>query len=201
MVDRTTLGPVGIWTGALDPQPATRSKELAAELESLGYGAIWLPEAVGRDPLVHAALLLGATDRIVLATGIASIYARDAVAMNAGWRTVSEAFPDRFLLGLGVSHQPMVEGIRGHNYGPPLQAMRTYLDAMDAALFFGAAPAAEPQRCLAALGPKMLALAASRTAGAHPYFQTPEHTRRGTRDPGRRLAPHARADVRAVERP
>ena len=178
MVDRGSLGRVGIWTGSLDPLPSARGRELAAELESLGYGAIWLPEAVGRDPFVHATLLLGATDRLRLATGIASIYARDALAMNAAWRTVSEAFPGRFLLGLGVSHQPMVEGIRGHDYGPPLQAMRSYLDAMDKALFFGAAPSDEPQRCLAALGPKMLALAAERTAGAHPYFQTPEHTRR-----------------------
>ena len=176
-MDRTSIGKVGIWTGSLDPVPSARAKELAAELETLGYGAIWLPEAVGRDPFVHAALLLGATERINLATGIASIYARDAYASNAAWRTVSEAFPGRFLLGLGVSHQPMVEGIRGHDYGPPLTAMRTYLDAMDTGLFFGAPPSVEPQRCLAALGPKMLALAAARTAGAHPYFQTPEHTR------------------------
>ncbi|HEY1741031.1 MAG TPA: LLM class F420-dependent oxidoreductase [Acidimicrobiia bacterium] len=176
-MDRASLGKVGIWTGSLDPQPSARARELAAELDALGYGAIWLPEAVGRDPFVHATLLLGATSRINVATGIASIYARDAIATNAAWRTVSEAFPGRFLLGLGVSHQPMVEGIRGHDYGPPLEAMRTYLDEMDKGLFFGAAPTVEPQRCLAALGPKMLALAAERTAGAHPYFQTPEHTR------------------------
>ncbi|HEY3834721.1 MAG TPA: LLM class F420-dependent oxidoreductase [Acidimicrobiia bacterium] len=177
-MDRDSLGKVGIWTGSLDPQPSAKACELAAELDALGYSAIWLPEAVGRDPFVHAALLLGATNRINVATGIASIYARDAFAANSAWRTVSEAFPGRFLLGLGVSHQPMVEGIRGHDYGPPLQAMRTYLDAMDKGLFFGAAPTVEPQRCLAALGPKMLALAAERTAGAHPYFQTPEHTHR-----------------------
>src|SRR6185312_1725452 len=104
------LGKVGIWTGSLDPQPSSRAKELASELEELGYGALWLPEAVGRDPFVHSTLLLGATSRINLATGIASIYARDALATNAAWRSVSEAFPGRFLLGLGVSHQPMVEG-------------------------------------------------------------------------------------------
>jgi probable F420-dependent oxidoreductase len=173
------LGRVGVWTAALGAVPSTpQARDLAAELEALGYGAIWLPEAVMADPFVLATLLLEATERIVLATGIASIYARDAVAMNASWRTLCEAHPDRFLLGLGVSHQPMVEGVRRHTYGPPLQAMRDYLDAMDAAPFFGPAPAAEPKRCLAALGPKMLALAAERTAGAHPYFQTPEHTRR-----------------------
>src|SRR5258706_6784193 len=131
-MDRDSLRKVGVWTAALDTQPSSRARELAAELESLGYGAIWLPEAVGRDPFVHSTLLLGATSTITMATGIASIYARDALAMNAAWRSLSEAFPGRFLLGLGVSHQPMVEGIRGHDYGPPLQAMRAYLDAMDA---------------------------------------------------------------------
>jgi probable F420-dependent oxidoreductase len=178
VVDRQSLGSVGIWTGSLDAVPSSRSAEVAAELDQLGYGAIWLPEAVGRDPFVHSALLLGATPRINLATGIASIYARDAMSTNSAWQTLSEAFPGRFLLGLGVSHQPMVEGVRGHDYGPPIQAMRSYLDAMDSAMFFGAPPPTPPQRCLAALGPRMLALAAERTAGAHPYFQTPEHTHR-----------------------
>jgi probable F420-dependent oxidoreductase len=112
----------------------------------------------------------------VVATGIASIYARGAMAMNAGWRTVSEAFPGRFLLGLGVSHQPAVEGLHGREYGPPLQAMREYLDTMDGALFFASEPTEAPQRVLAALGPKMLALAAQRTSGAHPYFVPVEHT-------------------------
>ncbi len=171
------LGRVGIWTGALDPQPTVRAREVAAELEALGYGTIWLPEAVGRDPFVAATLLLGATQRLNIATGIATIYGRDAMTMNAGWRSVSEAFPDRFLLGLGVSHQPMVEGVRGHTYARPLAAMRDYLDAMDRGLYFAAPATVEPQRCLAALGPKMLELAAQRTVGVHPYFQTPEHTK------------------------
>src|SRR3954468_22451814 len=103
------IGRVGIWVPQLDAQPSTVAEQAAAEIEALGYGAIWLPEAVGRDPFVHAALLLGATQRVVVATGIANIYARDAMTMNAVWQTLSEAFPDRFLLGLGVSHQPMVE--------------------------------------------------------------------------------------------
>jgi probable F420-dependent oxidoreductase len=173
------LGRVGIWTASLGGLPAARAGDTAAELESLGYGAIWLPEAVTADPFVLATLLLDATSSLVLATGIASIYARDALAMNAGWRTLSAAFPERFLLGLGVSHQPMVEGVRKHTYGPPLQAMHEYLDAMDGAPFFGAAIDGDgPYRCLAALGPKMLELAAARTRGAHPYFQTPDHTAR-----------------------
>jgi probable F420-dependent oxidoreductase len=170
------LGRVGIWTFQLDLQPSAAAKDAASELEALGYGAIWIPEAAGRDPFVHATLLLGATTRMVVATGIATIYARDAMNMNAGWRTVSEAFPDRFLLGLGVSHQPAVEGLRGHTYAPPLQAMREYLDRIDAGLFFAAQPRVEPQRVLAALGPRMLELAAQRSSGAHPYFVPVEHT-------------------------
>jgi probable F420-dependent oxidoreductase len=185
------VGRVGLWTAALDAQPRTRAQEVAAEIEELGYGAIWIPEAVGRDPLVHAALLLSGTERVSLATGIASIHARDPVAMNSGWKTVSEAFPGRFVLGLGVSHAPMVEGLLHKPYGPPLTAMRAYLDAMDAAMFFAAEPSERPRRVLAALGPKMLALAKERADGAHPYNVTPEHTAiaRETLGDGPLLAP------------
>jgi probable F420-dependent oxidoreductase len=185
------LGRVGIWTFALDLQPMARARELAAELQELGYGAIWVPDAVGRDPLVHAALLLDATTRITVGTGIAQIYGRDAMTMNAGWKTVTEAFPGRFVLGLGVSHQPMVEGLRGQTYGPPLTAMREYLDRMDSAMYAAAEPAEPPRRVLAALGPKMLALAAERTDGAHPYNVPPEHTARAREilGPGKLLAP------------
>ena len=170
------LGRIGIWTFALDAQPTAVAQDMAAEIEALGYGAIWVPEAVGRDPMVNAFLLASATDRITIATGIASIYARGPMTMTSGWKAVSEAFPGRFLLGLGVSHQPAVEGMRNQTYGPPLATMRAYLDAMDAALYLAAAPTVEPQRCLAALGPKMLELAATRTRGAHPYYVPPEHT-------------------------
>ncbi len=170
------FGPFGVWTFALDQQPAARAQELAAELEAMGWGAIWVPEAVGRDALVNATLLLTGTEKIVIATGIANIYARDAMAMRAGWNTISEAFPSRFILGLGVSHQPSVEGFRGQEYGPPLTTMRNYLDRMDAALYFAAPPTDEPERVLAALGPKMLELARDRAQGAHPYLTTPEHT-------------------------
>ena len=170
------LGRVGIWTFQLEGHPAAQGQEAVAELEELGYGAVWIPEAVGREAFSHAALMLSATRRMVVATGIASIYARGAMAMNGGWRTLSEAFPDRFLLGIGVSHQPAVEFVHGTQYGPPLATMRDYLDRMDAALFLAEQPAIEPQRVLGALGPKMLALAAERSAGAHPYFTTPDHT-------------------------
>ena len=170
------LGRIGIWTFALDAQPTAVAQDMAAEIEALGYGAIWVPEAVGRDPMVNAFLLASATQRITIATGIASIYARGPMTMTSGWKAVSEAFAGRFLLGLGVSHQPAVEGMRKQTYGPPLATMRAYPDAMDAALYLAAAPTVEPQRCLAALGPKMLELAATRTRGAHPYYVPPEHT-------------------------
>lgn len=185
------IGPIGAWTFALDQQAAPRAKELAAELEELGYGAIWLPEAVGRDPFVSASILLSGTERIAVATGIATIYARDALAMNAGWQSVSEAFPGRFLLGLGVSHQPMVEGLRHAVYGPPLTTMREYLEAMDASPYFAAPPTVEPERVLAALGPKMLELSRDQASGAHPYNVPPEHTKlaRDILGPDRLLAP------------
>jgi len=170
------LGSVGIWTGHLNSQRAPRALETVAELEALGYGALWLPEAFSRDPLVSAALFLAETERIVLATGIATIYGRDATSMACGQKTLAEAFPGRFLLGLGVSHLPAIEGMRGHTYGPPLATMRTYLDAMDQVPYLAVAPDPEPVRVLAALGPKMLALAAERASGAHPYFVPVEHT-------------------------
>jgi probable F420-dependent oxidoreductase len=169
------LGPIGLWTFAFDQMPYGQAREVAAEVESLGYGAIWVPEAVGKDPLVNSALLLGATQRITLATGIASIYARDAMAMAQGAKTVAEAFPGRFVLGLGVSHRPMVEDMRGHEYASPVRTMRGYLDRMDGALYFGAAPAVEPAIVIGALGPKMTELAGERTSGVHPYNVTPEH--------------------------
>jgi probable F420-dependent oxidoreductase len=171
------LGPLGIWTFQLDPQPMTRAQEAAAELDELGFSALWLPEAVAREPFANAALLLSATPRMTVATGIASLHARTAMTMNAGWRTLSEAFPGRFLLGVGVSHQPMVDlAHRGHYGDKPYSTMVDYLDAMDAGVFFGAAPPVAPRRVLAALGPRMLQLAAKRGVGAHPYFVPLEHT-------------------------
>ena len=170
------IGRVGIWSFNFELQPAARAQEAAAELEQLGYGAIWIPEAMGREAFTHAGLLLAGTRRIPIATGIANIWARDAVSMAAAQKTLTEAYPNRFLLGIGVSHQPLVEMMRGHRYTRPLSTMRAYLDAMDAAPFIGVPPSTEPVRVIGALAPKMLALAAQRSAGAHPYFVPPEHT-------------------------
>src|SRR5687767_14521665 len=125
------LGRIGIWTGALDSQPVGAAQEAVGELEALGYGAVWIPESTGREALVNSTLLLAGGERIVVATGIANLWARDAVSMAAAHKTITSAYPGRFLLGIGVSHQPMVEDIRGHRYSKPLSTMRTYLEAMD----------------------------------------------------------------------
>ena len=170
------LGSTGIWTSQLEALPAARAQETAAELEELGFGALWFGEALGREALTHAALLLAGTHRIVIATGIANIYGRDPVTMAAGQNTLAEAYPNRFLLGLGVSHVPLVEQLRGHRYDKPVATMRSYLDAMDQAPYRAAPPSVKPLRVLAALGPQMLRLAAQRADGAHPYNTTPKHT-------------------------
>lgn len=170
------LGSIGIWTRQLEDQPAAKAQESARELEELGYGALWFGEALGREVLTNAGLLLAATRRMVIATGIANIYARDAVAMASGQKTLAEAYPNRFLLGLGVSHIPLVEQLRGHRYEKPVATMREYLDAMDKAPYSSVPPAGKPARVLAALGPKMLQLSGERADGAHPYNVNPEHT-------------------------
>jgi probable F420-dependent oxidoreductase len=170
-----SLGRVGIWARQFEDLPATRAQEAAAELEKLGFGAIWFGEAYGREALTHAGLLLAGTKKIVIATGIANIYVRDAMAMANGQKTLAEAYPGRFLLGLGVSHVPLVE-TRGHQYEKPVATMRAYLDAMDKAPYRSVPPATRPPRVLAALGPQMLKLSAERADGAHPYNVTPEHT-------------------------
>jgi probable F420-dependent oxidoreductase len=181
------IGRVGIWTGQLDYQPASAVREAAAELEELGYGALWVGEAKGREALSHAGLLLSATTRMTVATGIANIWVRDALAMVAGQFTLAEAYPERFLLGIGVSHAPLIEGMRGHQYRRPLAAMRQYLDAMDQAVtvYRAVPPPVNPPRVLAALGPKMLELAAERAKGAHTYFIPPEHTAQARKVLGR----------------
>jgi probable F420-dependent oxidoreductase len=171
------LGRVGIWTSAFDAHPSAAAQAAAVELEELGYRTLWLNEATGRDPFVMAGLLLGATSTLTVALGIANIYARDAMTTAASQKTLAEAYPGRFVLGLGVSSPVLVEKVRGHDYSKPYSYMKAYLDAMDAAPFNAVGPAEPPGRVLAALGPKMLELSAARADGAHPYLTTPDHTR------------------------
>jgi probable F420-dependent oxidoreductase len=168
-------GPVGLWTTALEGVPVATVPELVGALDEQGWDALWFGEAYGREAFTAAQLYLASSRRMAVATGIASIYGRDAVTAGSAARTLRAAYGDRFLLGLGVSHAPMVERLRGHSYGRPLQAMREFLDLLDAAPYFGA-DGELPPRVLAAIGPKMLELARDRAQGAHPYLVTPEHT-------------------------
>ncbi|MFQ5518166.1 MAG: TIGR03620 family F420-dependent LLM class oxidoreductase [Acidimicrobiia bacterium] len=184
------LGRVGIWSGELGLMPAVEMGRTVAIIEELGYRTIWYPESVTKEAFSQAATILAAGDRIIAASGIANIWARDATAMINGARTLGEAYPDRFMLGIGVSHAPTVAD-RGADYRRPLDAMRSYLDAMAAARYHGPQPAEEPPVMLAALGPRMLRLAAERTRGAHPYFVPVEHTAEARRvmGPDALLAP------------
>jgi probable F420-dependent oxidoreductase len=170
---------VGIWSNAFDAVAAPELRSAAAVLENLGYGAIWTGESLGRDVLTACQLLLAATARIPVAAGIASLWARDATAAVGGQLGLNEAYDDRFLLGIGVSHAPMV-AMRRHDYATPLAAMGAYLDAMKAADadYRGVRPHDRPPTVIAALGPKMLALAAEKADGAHTYLVPPEHTAR-----------------------
>ncbi|MGJ6965701.1 TIGR03620 family F420-dependent LLM class oxidoreductase [Streptosporangium sp. G11] len=183
MNDETAdLGRVGIWTFAFDGQPAAKVREAAAEIEELGYGALWFGEGFGRDSVSQAWLLLSATRRLVVGAGIANIALRDPITMAAAERALNEAYPGRYLLGLGghrVSDAPIeMNGYSIPSRGRAVHTMGAYLDAMDAVPLGSPAPATPPRRVLAALGPRMLALAAGRTLGAHPYFVPVEHTHR-----------------------
>jgi probable F420-dependent oxidoreductase len=171
------LGRVGLWTRHLDVQPADQLRTTVVELEKLGWRSLWAWEVFGREALTNAGLLLCATQQLTVGTGIANMWARDPLAMAAAQRTLAEAYPGRFVLGIGVSHAPIVDA-RGHRYERPLERMRAYLDAMDAAPWQGPPLPAEPARVVAALGPRMLELAAERSAGALTYNATPESTAR-----------------------
>ena len=172
------IGKTGVWfaSSALD---RTELAKLAQGVEWLKYDVLWYPESTGYESLSQAAFMLGETDKLCLASGIANIYARDAMTAIAGHNTLNALYGDRFVLGLGVSHVPLVEGRRGHVYGKPIATMRAYLDGMDAADIMVKAP--DRNVVLAALGPKMLALAGERTKGALPYNVTPEHTAKAKR--------------------
>ncbi|MFT7652964.1 MAG: putative F420-dependent oxidoreductase [Candidatus Azotimanducaceae bacterium] len=170
------LGKIGVWyffDAASSPDAAAAAKRI----ESLGYGTLWIPETVGKNPMVLASWLLANTETLNLATGIVNIYHREPGVTMAAQKSLAEQSGGRFLLGMGVSHKPLVEGVRGLKYGAPVATMREYLGKMQAAPYSGIAPAEEPKTVIAALGPKMLELAASECAGAHPYFSSPDHTR------------------------
>ena len=171
-------GTVGIWTHTHESLPPLRLGDLVAALEVAGYSALWVPEAYGREAMTGAQLLLERSSDLVVATGIASIYARDAMATASASRTLAARSEGRFVLGLGVSHRPLVERARGGTYDPPLAAMSAYLDAIEGAAVLSAEHDVAVPTVLAALGPRMLRLAAERTDGALTYLVTTEHTER-----------------------
>jgi len=169
------LEKLGVWA-AVDRFRATEAAAFARRVETWGYGALWMPEAVGREIFSSSAWLLANTSDLIVASGIANIYARDPISAAAAQMGLNEQSGGRFLLGLGVSHIPLVEGVRRHEYGKPVATMRAYLQAMAEAPYSSVAPAEKPKTILAALGPKMLELSAIQADGAHPYNVTAEHT-------------------------
>ena len=173
---RKRLGQVGAWSFALDQLPAGGVRQTVGEIEALDYPVLWIPEGLSSKEIVsHASLLLTASERIVIATGIANMWARDPVALANAARLLADDHPDRFVLGVGVGHEYSTD-VRGATYARPWSRMGEYLDRMDGAPTSSPEPARPAPRLLAALGPRMLALAAERTDGAHTYFVPVEHT-------------------------
>jgi probable F420-dependent oxidoreductase len=175
MSARDRLQTTGLWYFT-DGMSSGQAAEFAGRVEQLGYSTLWLPDTVGRDPFAHIAWLASQTTELQFATGIASIFHRHPGPMMQVANTLAEQTGGRFVLGLGVSHGPMVAGLRGLDYSKPLSQMRGYLAAMDAAPYRAVGAEEKPLRLLAALGPKMLELSRDAADGAHPYWTTPEHT-------------------------
>jgi probable F420-dependent oxidoreductase len=196
-IGRVEIGRVGIWTGQIDALPTSQVRDTVQEIEAMGWPCLWRPEASGRDAMVSAAHMLDATSILRIATGIAQMHARHPHTTKAAQRTLHEASGGRFLLGLGVSHAPFIVGSRKLDYSTPYSDMVAYLAAMSEAPFTAVAAADEPPTVLAALGPKMLRLAATAASGAHPYFSPVEHTAfaRETMGAGPLLAPELMAVV------
>ena len=190
------IGRVGVWTRT-DSFSTIEAIEFAQRVEELGYGALWIPDAFGRDPFAHASLLLNHTSTLVLATGVVNIHLREAQATTCAQRELHDQSGGRFLLGLGVSHQAPMERMQQKPYPAPIPSMREYLDKMDSAMWWGPELDGEPPMVLAALGPLMLKLAAERTMGAHPYFAPPENSRRSREIMGARCLdlPRAKGDL------
>ena len=166
-----TLGPLGVWYST-DKLNSAQLASLVGTIEKNGYSALWYPESRGYESMSLAGYLLSKSEKLMIGSSIANIYARDPFTARRGMVSLNDLYGGRFILGLGVSHIPMVEGLRGHRYDKPIPAMRAYLDG----LYKDLANAADAPVVLAALGPKMLALSAERTRGAVPYNVTPRHT-------------------------
>ncbi len=170
------LGKLGVWSW-FDHLAMAEAAELVERIESWGYTTLWIPEAVGKEPFSQIGYFAARTSTLKFATGIANIYARDPMNMKSIQKTLADAAPGRFALGLGVSHGHLVEGQRGHEYSnKPVSMMRDYLERMDKALYVGNQPEQEAPIILAALRKNMLKLSVSHAQGSHPYLVPPEHT-------------------------
>ena len=167
------LGTIGLWSRATEDQSPADARMLVRRYESAGVPVVWIPEGLGYEALTHASLLLSASTRIAVATGIANMWARDAYAAHAGTRLLRAAHDDRFLLGLGVSHRLVVESVRNQGFQSPIATLVSYLDRLDQ---LDSREDAGP-RVIAALGPRMLDLAAERGLGVLTYLTTADHTR------------------------
>jgi probable F420-dependent oxidoreductase len=167
---------IGVWW-ASETWSITDAQDVAREIEELGFGSLFIPEVVGKECLTQSGAFLSATERLVVGTGIANIHIRLPSAAETGARTLSALHPGRFVLGLGVSHAPLVEYGMGGVYAKPLTTMRTYLEKMAAVSEVIEPGVGRPTRLLAALGPKMIELSGSHADGAHPYLVLPEQTR------------------------
>jgi len=163
------LGRIGVWSN-VDHLTGPQLMAFAGRVERLGFDALWLQEGAGREPFAALGAIAMRTDRIALGVGIASIYARDAMAAHAAALTLAELSGGRFVLGLGVSHPFRVEGQRGQTYLSPVPTMSAYLDAYARAPYQAPRRQEEPPVVLAALRRRMLELAAGRADGAFPYF-------------------------------
>jgi probable F420-dependent oxidoreductase len=184
------IGKLGVWA-MVNVMSAADSAAFARRVESWGYTTLWVPEVNARDPFVTCSWLLANTTTLNLATGIASIYSRDSFAAINSQYALAEQSAGRFLLGLGVSHGPFVEGVLGHKFEKPAPQMKRYLQSMASMKYMGPQPTAKPATVIGALGPKMLEVTAAFADGAHPYNITPEHTGEARRilGPGKLLCP------------
>ena len=177
MADKSQIGRLGIWAATVF-SPFSEVVAFAQDIERWGYGALWIPDAFGRDQFVELTGLTNETSELMLATGIISIYNRDPIMMNAARNALDEVSGGRLVLGLGVSHREVVVGMKQMDYGKPLAAMRSYLDVMDQAMYNSPPTEKRGLLVLAGLQDKMIKLAGERTDGVHPFFVTPEHTAR-----------------------
>jgi probable F420-dependent oxidoreductase len=177
------FGSLGVWQGT-DDMTAAEAASFAGRVESLGFSALWVAEGYGRNVLVHSAWLLANTQKLLIGSGIANIYARDHTAMDAAQQTLSEQSNGRFILGMGVSHAPAVKDRRGHEYEKPVAKMRQYLTELGTTTY-QAPKALRSPRIIAALGPKMINLAAELADGILTYNMTADHSHRARSALGR----------------